>query len=177
MWSLLFSPGSWYAQGFICAFQESVFQFCVSSGSSMVGLMVTSSKRAYATPRSAAPRPPDLQQATSDLYLPRRHSNPQRLVWLSLWGVSQMCRRFCLSPLSVSGGYGFHSKHDFAPPTILLGLLLCPLEWAIFFFFLVGSNILLLMLVQQRVVILEFSQEKMSVHPSTPPSCINQDER
>ena len=26
------------------------------------------------------------------------------------------------------------------------------------------------MVVQQRVVILEFSQEKMSVHPSTPPS-------
>ena len=33
-------------------------QSCVSSGSSMVGLMVTSSKRAYATPRSAAPRAP-----------------------------------------------------------------------------------------------------------------------
>ena len=33
-------------------------QSCVSSGSSMVGLMVASSKRAYATPRSAAPRAP-----------------------------------------------------------------------------------------------------------------------
>ena len=31
-------------------------QSCVSSGSSVVGLMVTSSKRAYAVPRSAAPR-------------------------------------------------------------------------------------------------------------------------
>ena len=31
-------------------------QSCVSSGGSMVGLMVTSSKRAYAIPRSAAPR-------------------------------------------------------------------------------------------------------------------------
>ena len=31
-------------------------QPCVSSDSSMVGLMVTSSKRAYAIPRSAAPR-------------------------------------------------------------------------------------------------------------------------
>ena len=36
--------------------------------------------------------------------------------------------------------------------------------------FLVGSNISLLMVVQQRVVILEFSQEKMSTCPSTPPS-------
>ena len=31
-------------------------QSCVSSGGSLVGLMVTSSKRAYAIPRSAAPR-------------------------------------------------------------------------------------------------------------------------
>ena len=30
---------------------------------------------------------------------------------------------------------------------------------------------LLSMVVQQRVVILECSQEKMSTHPSTPPSC------
>ena len=35
-------------------------QSCVSSGGSMVGLMVTSSKRAYAIPRSAAPRAPAL---------------------------------------------------------------------------------------------------------------------
>ena len=33
-------------------------QCCVNSGGSMVGLMVTSSKRAYATPRSIAPRAP-----------------------------------------------------------------------------------------------------------------------
>ena len=33
-------------------------QSCVSSGGSMVGLLATSSQRAYATPRSAAPRAP-----------------------------------------------------------------------------------------------------------------------
>ena len=33
-------------------------QSCVSSGGSMVGLMATSFKRAYAIPRSAAPRAP-----------------------------------------------------------------------------------------------------------------------
>ena len=33
-------------------------QSCVSSGSFMVGLMVTSPKRAYAIPRSAATRAP-----------------------------------------------------------------------------------------------------------------------
>ena len=55
---------------------KSVFpQSCVSSGGSMVGLTATSSKRAYAIPRYTAPRAPPLQQATADLYLPRRHSN------------------------------------------------------------------------------------------------------
>ena len=48
------------AQVSVCALQESISQSYVSSGSSMVGLMVTSSKRAYATPRSIAPRTPVL---------------------------------------------------------------------------------------------------------------------
>ena len=56
--SLLLSPGSWCAQGSVCALQESVSQSCISSGCSMVGLIVTSPKRAYATLRSAAPRAP-----------------------------------------------------------------------------------------------------------------------
>ena len=55
---------------------------------SMVGLMETSFKRAYATPKSAAPRALPLQQGTADLYLCRRHSNTQRQAWLSLCGVS-----------------------------------------------------------------------------------------
>ena len=38
------------------------------------------------------------------------------------------------------------------------------------YLFLVGFNIFLLMVVQQQVAILELSQEKMSIHPSTPPS-------
>ena len=56
--SLLLSPGSWCTEGFVCALQESVSQSCVSSGGSMVVLMVTSSKRAYGIPRSTAPRAP-----------------------------------------------------------------------------------------------------------------------
>ena len=50
--------GSWCTQGFVCTLQESVSQSCVSSVDSMVGLMVTSFKRAYAIPRSAVPRAP-----------------------------------------------------------------------------------------------------------------------
>ena len=56
--SLLLSPGSWCAQGSVCALQESISQSCVSSGSSMVGLIVTSSKKVYAIPKSAAPTAP-----------------------------------------------------------------------------------------------------------------------
>ena len=44
---------------FSCVPSKSLFpQSCVSSGSSMVGTMVTFSKRAYSIPRSAAPRAP-----------------------------------------------------------------------------------------------------------------------
>ena len=52
--SLLLSPGSWCTR-FCCALQESISQSCVSSGSSVVGLMVTSSKRAYDIPTPRAP--------------------------------------------------------------------------------------------------------------------------
>ena len=51
----------------------------------MVGLMVTSSKRAYATPRVLHPEPLPLWQATADLDLCKRHSNT---ACLSLCGVS-----------------------------------------------------------------------------------------
>jgi len=55
--SLLLSPRSLCAQGFVCAFQESVSPVLYSGGS-MVELMATSSKRAYAIPRFTAPRAP-----------------------------------------------------------------------------------------------------------------------
>ena len=55
---LLLSPGSSSTQSFVCALQESASQSCVSSGSSMVRSVETSSKRAYAIPRSTAPRAP-----------------------------------------------------------------------------------------------------------------------
>ena len=54
--SLLLSPGSWCTQGSVCACQEFLSQSCVSSCGSMVGLMATFSRRAYAIPRSTAPR-------------------------------------------------------------------------------------------------------------------------
>ena len=75
------------AQGSVCALQESIPQPCVSSGSSMVGLMATSSKRAYAIPRSAAPRAHALRQATADPHLHWKLLDTYRQVWVSLlWG-------------------------------------------------------------------------------------------
>ena len=56
--TLPLSPGSWCAQSFVCALQESVSLVCVSSGGFMVGLMATSSKNAYAILRSTALRAP-----------------------------------------------------------------------------------------------------------------------
>ena len=54
--SFLLGPG---AHSLLFMPSKSLFlQSCVSSGGSMVGLMVTSSKTAYAIPRSAAPRVP-----------------------------------------------------------------------------------------------------------------------
>ena len=53
-----FSVLQTFFQPSTCAPKSLFPQSCVSSGGSIVGLMVTSSKRAYAIPRSAAPRNP-----------------------------------------------------------------------------------------------------------------------
>ena len=54
--SFLLGPG---AYKLLIVHSKSLFpQSCVSSCASKVGLLVTSSKRAYAIPRSAAPRAP-----------------------------------------------------------------------------------------------------------------------
>ena len=62
-------------------------QSCVNSGGSMVGLMATSSKRAYAVPRSAAPEP--LQQAAADPYHHGRQSDT--VLAPSLWVGCAFC--------------------------------------------------------------------------------------
>ena len=54
--SFLFGPGVHKVLFVPC--KSLIPQTCVSSGGCMVGLMATSSKRAYAIPRSTAPRAP-----------------------------------------------------------------------------------------------------------------------
>ena len=76
-----------------------------------------------------------MQQATADPCLHRRHSYTQRQVWLSLCGAPRTwCTQGFVWALQTSPvGMGFDSKCNFAPPTILLGLLFCLWMWGIFF--------------------------------------------
>ena len=128
--SLLLSPGSWCKQSSVCALQQSISQSCVSSGSSMVGLMVTSSKRAHAIPKSAVPRALPLWQSTADPYLHQRCSNI--VLSQSLWGSWVIVpTRYVWAPWESLARVGFDSKHEFTPSTILLGLLLCYWAWSI----------------------------------------------
>ena len=99
------APFSWVL-GFVCSLQESVSQSCVCSGGSMVGLMVTSSKRAFATPRSAAPRAPAPAAAYCWPIPPRRHSN--RVLYQSLWGLWVLMHiRFVWALWASMAGMGF----------------------------------------------------------------------
>ena len=95
--SFLLGPG---AHKFLFVPSESLFpQSCVSSGGSMVGLMATSSKRAYAIPRSTAPRAPAPQQSTADPYLLNRQ--PNTVLAQSLGSLGPGVHKVCLNPLSV----------------------------------------------------------------------------
>ena len=103
--SLLLSPGSWCAQGFVCVLQESVSPVLCKFWCSMMGLMATSSKRAYAIPRSTAPRAP---APVAGHYRPvppqetLKHSSGS----VSLGSLGPFAHKICLSPLSISGRYG-----------------------------------------------------------------------
>ena len=81
------APFSWIlVHKVLCVPSKSLFpQSCVSSGSSIVGLTVTSSKRFMPYPGLLHPEPLPLQQSTDDLYLCRRHSNT--VLSQSLWGL------------------------------------------------------------------------------------------
>ena len=82
--SFVLGPG---AHNFLFVPSKSLFpQSCVSVGNSMVGLTVTSSKRVYAIPRSAAPRAP--APCGRPLLTCTFAGDTQTQFWLSLCGVS-----------------------------------------------------------------------------------------
>ena len=91
--SLLLSPGSWYAQ-VICAFQESVSLSFLSSGGSIMGLMATSSNRAYAIAKTAAPS--DIQCTQS----PWLFSSPLMTCTSTGDTQTQFCLSLCWFPVS-----------------------------------------------------------------------------
>ena len=117
--SLLLSSESWCAQGFVCALQESVSTVLCKfwwlyggvEGDRLQDSLCHT--QFYSCPCS---RP--LLTCTSA-------ADTQSHFWLRVFGTSGSWCTQDLSPPSISGGYGFDPKCDFAPSTILLGLLLC----------------------------------------------------
>ena len=123
--SLLLIPGCWCTQGSVCALQEPIFQSCVSSGSSMVGLVVTSSKKAYAIPKSAAPRA-RVPVAVHCWPVPPQEMLKYSSVSLSVGSLGPGVHKIVWALWVSLAGMGFDSKCEFTPPTVLLCLLLCP---------------------------------------------------
>ena len=103
--TLLLSPISWCTQGSVCARQESISQSCVSSSSSLVGLMATSSKRAYAIPKSAAPRAP-APAADHCQPVPPQETLKHSSGSVSVGSLGPCAHKHCLSPLSISDRTG-----------------------------------------------------------------------
>ena len=99
--SLLLSSGSCCIR-FCCALRESIFQSCVSSGSSVVELMAASSKRAYAIPKSAAPRAP-VPVADNHQPIPPQETLKHSFIPVSVGSLGPGVQKVCLSPLTISG--------------------------------------------------------------------------
>ena len=101
--SFLLGPGA--HKFFLCVCPPRVcFQSCVSSGSSMVGLMVTSSKRTYAISKCVGFQSPF--PCGSPLLTRTSAGDTQTQFCLSLRGVSGSWCTQSLSPLTISGEYG-----------------------------------------------------------------------
>ena len=103
-------------------------QSCVSSGGSMVGLMVISSRGAYAIPRSALPRGP-APTAGHCWPIPPQEILKHTKAGLTqcLWGLL-VCTRFSLNPLSICGGYVICLQMWFRPSYNLAGASTLPLD-------------------------------------------------
>ena len=75
-------------------------------------------------PRELHPEPLPLQQATADPYLCTRLKHRSGTV--SVGSLGPGVHKVLFEPSESLAGMGFDSKLNFTPPTILLGLLLCP---------------------------------------------------
>ena len=95
-------------------------QSCVTSGGSMVGIMAVSSKRAYAIPRSAAPRAP--APVTVHCWpVPQQEILKHSSVSVSVGSLGPGVHKVCLSLWASLAEMGFDSKCNFTPFTVFLG--------------------------------------------------------
>ena len=100
--SFLLGPG---AHRVLFVPSKSLFpQSCVSFGGSMVRLMVTSSKRAYATPKSIALRAP-ASAAVHCWPVPPQETLKHSSGSVSVGSLGLGVHKVCLSPPSISGRY------------------------------------------------------------------------
>ena len=99
--SLFLCPGSCCTR-FCCALHESISQSYVSSGSSIVGLMMTSSKGTYAVPTPRAPVP----AADHCQPVPPQEMLKHCSVPVSVGSLGPDTHKVCLSPMRVSGRNG-----------------------------------------------------------------------
>ena len=121
--SLLLGPG---AHKVLFVPSKSLFPHsCVSSGSSMVGLMATSSQRTYAIPRSTAPITP---AAVYCWPVPLQETFKHSSVSVSVRSLGPGAHKVCLSPLSVSGKYTVWFYMWFHPSYCLAGASPLPLD-------------------------------------------------
>ena len=91
--SLLLSLGSWCTQDSVCP-PGVCFPVLCKFWQLYGGVNGSTFKRAYATPRSAAPRASTTVAGHCWSVIHRRHSNTQRQLWLSLCGVSWYAQGF-----------------------------------------------------------------------------------
>ena len=89
-------------------------QCCGGSGGSLVGLMATSSKRAYAVPRPAASRAP-APAAGHRRAIPPQETLKHSSGSVSVGSLGPGAHEVCLSPLNISGGYDIWFKMWFCP--------------------------------------------------------------
>ena len=92
--------------------------------------MATSFKRAYAIPKPAAPRAP-VPEVVYCWPVPPQEMLKHSSVSVSVGSLGPVHTRFVWALWASLVGMGLDSKDKLAPPTILLGFLLCPSAWGI----------------------------------------------
>ena len=157
--SLLLSPGSKCTQVSVCALKESVSPVLYTSWQLYCGLVATSYKGAYATPRAAAPRAP-APAAGRCWPIPSQETLKHSPVLVSV----RVSAPWCAQGLFECSEYLWWVSGLI--PNVISPLL--PSYWGLSFApgcgisFFVGSNILQSTVIQQQAAVWEFSQEKKS---------------